>query len=125
MSVGESSGFRLIGTDARPSLGLTRPQRHAVFREMVAGELRRGGMSRRRWQRLVQYGALLDLSAVEAGELIAQARESVDRQEPATVRLFPPGRAAARNAAWPLWAKVSVGCALLAVGDAAWFHWVF
>jgi len=125
MSEGEPSGFRRIGPGTRPSLGLTRPQRQAVFREMVAGELRRGGMSRRRWQRLVQYGALLDLSAVEAGELIAQARESVDRQEPVTLRLVPPARAAAGNGAWPLWAKVSLGCALLAVADAAWFHWVF
>ncbi|MBN1513678.1 MAG: hypothetical protein JXB13_16805 [Phycisphaerae bacterium] len=125
MSEGESSGFRLIGTDTRPSLGLTRPQRHAVFREMVAGELRRGGMSRRRWQRLVQYGALLDLSAVEAGEVIAQARESIERAEPFALRLTPPGDGAKATASWPLWVKVSLGCAMLAIADATVFHWFF
>ncbi len=124
MSLQETSGLRLIRGDGRPCLGLTRPQRQAIFRAMVAGELRRGGMSRRRWRRLVQYGALLDLSAVEAGELIMQAREAVNRPEPFACGLTPAERPPTENAAWPLWAKVSVGCALFAVADAVWLHWV-
>jgi hypothetical protein len=82
-------------------------------------------MSRRRWQRLVQYGALLDLSAVEAGELIAQARESVDRRQFVPLRVMPPRGAAEGKPSWPLWVKVSLVCAVLAVADATVFHWVF
>ena len=103
----------------------TRAQRQAVFRKMVAAELRRGGMSRGRWQRLVQYSALLDLSAVEAGALIAEARESVDAIEPPTLRMVGSDRGEQEAGAWPLWVKVVLGCVALAVVDATVFHWVF
>ena len=71
------------GAEPRPSTnGQTRGrptmdawERQQVFREMVAGQLRNGPLSGLRRRQLVQYAAVLDINAVLAGRLIAQARK--------------------------------------------------
>ncbi|MCH7701124.1 MAG: hypothetical protein IID37_05510 [Planctomycetes bacterium] len=52
-------------------------QRRIIFREMAKAELRGGALGRQRRFRLVQYAAKLRLSAVVAGRLMGEARQSI------------------------------------------------
>ena len=119
------NGFRLHPGASGPAMGLLRTERHRIFREMVVGEMRRGIMTRRRWRRLVQYAAMLDISAIEAGELIADARETVARAEVSPFAHHPARHHSTSREPWPFWVTLSVTCAILAVIDAVFFHWVF
>ncbi|UCG17723.1 MAG: hypothetical protein JSV19_06775 [Phycisphaerales bacterium] len=119
------NGFQLHPGPDRPAMGLSRAERHRLFREMVVGEMARGIMSRRRWRRLVQYAAMLDISAIEAGELIADAREAVARTEVPPFPHHPVRHHPTSREPWPFWVTLSVTCAILAVIDAVFFHWVF
>jgi hypothetical protein len=72
----------------------------------------------------VRYAAMLDLSATEAGDLIAEARRHVDpmdsdamSRQTALTRDGAAGR-------WPLWVKLSVLGAILALVDTMWGHWL-
>ena len=67
---------------ARP---MSRFELHHLFREMVRFELHNGELSTWRRRRLVRYAAALEISAVDAGELIQEAvraHESVQGLEP-------------------------------------------
>ena len=119
------NGFRLHPGPGRPAPGLSRAERHRLFREMVVGEMGRGIMTRRRWRRLVQYAAMFDISAIEAGELIADARETVARAEVPPFAYRPVRHDSTSREPWPFWVTLSVTCAVLAVIDAMFFHWVF
>ncbi len=55
-------------------------QRRIIFREMAKAELRSGALGRQRRVRLVQYAAKLRLSAVVAGRLVVEARQSVEEE---------------------------------------------
>ena len=119
------NGFRLHPGPGRPAMGLSRAERHRLFREMVVGEMARGIMTRRRWRRLVQYAAMLDISAIEAGELIADAREAVARAGVPPFAHHPVRHHSTCREPWPFWVTLSVTCAVLAVIDAVFLHWVF
>lgn len=118
-------GFRLHPGSGQPAMGLPRAERHRLFREMVVGEMARGTMTRRRWRRLVQYAAMLDISAIDAGELIADARDAVARAGARPFAHHPARHNSPSREPWPFWVTLSVTCAILAVIDAMFFHWVF
>ncbi|MCH7720682.1 MAG: hypothetical protein IH988_06785 [Planctomycetes bacterium] len=60
--------------------GYSAYQRRIIFREMAKAELRRGALRRQRRFRLVQYAAKLRLSAVVAGRLMGEARQSIKEE---------------------------------------------
>lgn len=125
MAPHDPNGFRFHPGAGRPAMGLSRTERHRLFREMVVGEMTRGIMTRRRWRRLVQYAAMLDISAIEAGELIADAREAVARAGARPFADYPVRHDSTSREPWPFWVTLSVTCAILAVIDAVFLHWVF
>lgn len=73
-----------------PSIG-----RDDVFRKLIADEIRNGRLSPSRRRRIVRYAAQLELSAVQAGELITACREkALQSNDPAerfhALRLVEP-----------------------------------
>jgi len=113
----ESSGFRLHPGRPRPTGSFSRQERQTLFRGIAAGEFRRGPMTRDKWRQLVQYAAVLDLTAVEAGELLEEARDAAAEADEAFGSLHLSSSAQAAGA-WPLWVKLAVGAAVLAFVDA-------
>jgi len=66
-----------------------------VFRELILDEIRSGRLSRSRRRRIVRYAAALGLSAVDAGNMIAECREQLlDEEDPVSqghaLRLVEP-----------------------------------
>ena len=59
-----------------PSIDMT-----AIFRQLIADEVRTGRLTRARRRRIVQYAAHLGLSAVQVGRLIAECREEATRSD--------------------------------------------
>jgi hypothetical protein len=118
-----------MGRGAGPDwsqIGFSRRDRHTLFREIVIGEMERGPITRHEWRRLVQYAAMLDLTALEAGELIGQAREAAGtRGVRAYLQPLAHRADATKPEAWSTWSKVAVGCAIAAVLDASFFHFIF
>jgi hypothetical protein len=92
---------------------------------MVTGELRNGPLTKSRRRRLVQYAAMLDISALDAGDLVGEAQRRL--AEIPTDAEPEPGHAVPEDVdePWPLWVKLSIVVAGLAVLDAAFFHSVF
>jgi hypothetical protein len=105
----------------------TRQQRQTLFREMAMAEMRRGPMTRRRWRNLVQYAAMLDLSAVEAGELVGEARESVGVAgiEAYLQPIDIDRRRRRRQETWSLWSVIAITAAVMAILDASFLHILF
>ncbi len=127
MTFGSFDGLRSWDGSDWSRTRFNRRQRQALFREMVVAEMRRGPMTRRRWRHLVQYAAMLDLSAVEAGEVIGHAREAVGVAgvEAYLKPLLAHRERRRRPESWSLWSKIAVTAACLALLDAAFLHRLF
>jgi hypothetical protein len=95
----------------------TRQQARQVFREIVAAELRNGVLNIRRRKRLVQYAAMLELTALDAGRIVTDVHHehrSSGAQAPRILR-FPKAAAQTRlpRKGWPFSLKIGLGILLI------------
>ncbi len=57
--------------------GNERLETKAIFRELIADEVRTGSLTPARRRRIIRYAAQLDLTAVQVGQLIEQCRDEM------------------------------------------------
>jgi hypothetical protein len=108
-------------TSRRSCLGsgshFTRPERHEIFKRMVAEELKKGALPYRRRRKLMQYASQVDIRPFDASLLIAEAQleagqlDFIDPQpaEPMTSLIHPER--------WPIWFKMTIGLIIVALLD--------
>jgi len=92
-------------------------ERHRIFKQMVADELKSGPLPYRRRRKLIRYAGEIDILPFDACLLIAEAQKEAGQLDPVQFEPVDEIGAIVNPERWPLWFKLAIAMIIVTLFD--------